>query len=50
MRDQLRYKVLAIEDFVAVVDELGKLRNLAAVKLPKGKGMETVKEIYNACR
>jgi hypothetical protein len=47
LRDRLRYKVATAQEFGTVVDELGVLRNYAAKELPKGKGMETVREMYS---
>lgn len=44
LRDRLRYKVTSTADFGAVVDALGDLRLRAAKNIPKGKGMEAVKE------
>jgi pyruvate/2-oxoglutarate dehydrogenase complex dihydrolipoamide acyltransferase (E2) component len=44
LRDRLRYKVSSAADLGAVVDALGDLRLRAAKSIPKGKGMEAVKE------
>jgi len=45
LRDRLRYKVDSSEDFVALIDAFGMLRRHASEKIPKGKGIEVVKEI-----
>ncbi|MFN6566569.1 hypothetical protein [Dendronalium sp. ChiSLP03b] len=46
LRDRLRYKVHSSTDFDAIVDSLIILRRQAEKDIPKGKGMEVVKDIY----
>jgi hypothetical protein len=46
LRDRLRYRVHSEKDFDDVIESFGLLRRHAAEKLPKGKGIEVVKEIH----
>jgi hypothetical protein len=45
LRDRLRYKVHSRKEFEDVVDSFGVLRKHAAENVPKGKGIDVVKEI-----
>jgi hypothetical protein len=46
LRDRLRYKVYSSTDFDALIDSFIILQRQAEKDIPKGKGMEVVKEIY----
>lgn len=46
LRDRLRYKVYCKEELEGIVDSFASLRRRAAEKLPRGKGIEVVKEIH----
>lgn len=48
LRDQTVYKVRSQGDLERLVDTLTTLRRYAAQRIPKGRGIEVVKEIYSS--
>lgn len=48
LRDNAAYKVRSQADLERLVDALSMLRKYAAQNIPKGRGIEVVKEIYSS--